>query len=250
MIRTISIPKERLKDFFLEQKTATMKQLKIVLKTDVSMTVYRKLTKLNYLSSCSHSGKFYTLMEIPKFNKDGLWFCKSVLFSRHGTLVETIKKLVDESEYGYSAFELEELLKIKPNETLIKLINTKQLARTKLNGRFIYFTVAQNERIRQELSRKRIYSEPDLSQVTPNVLLNEVKASIILFYCTLNEKQRRLYAGLESLKVGTGGDKLISELLNLNIKTVAKGKKELLGEAVEIDTVRASGGGRKKKSWK
>ncbi len=249
-MRTISIPKERLKDVFIKQKIATMKQLKSILNTNVSMTVYRKLDGLSYLSSCSHSGKYYTLEELPKFNSDGLWFYKSVLFSRCGTLMETVKELVNKSEYGYSAFELEDLLKIKPNEVLIKLISTKQLARTKLSGRFIYFTIVKNVRIRQELSRKRIFCEPVLSQVTPDVLLNEVKASIILFYCTLNEKQRRLYAGLESLKLGTGGDKFISELLNLNIKTVAKGRKELLGEAAEIDTVRVSGGGRKKKSRK
>ena len=249
-MRTVSIPKERLKEVFIKQKTATMKQLKNVLKTNVSMTVYRKLEELNYLSSCSHSGKYYTLANVPKFNRDGLWFHKSVLFSRYGTLIKTVRQLVTESEYGYNSLELEKLLKVKPNETLIKLINTEQLARTKLNGRFIYFTVAGHERTRQELSRKRIYSEPDLSQVTPDVLLNEVKASIILFYCTLNEKQRRLYAGLESLKLGNGGDKFISELLNLNIKTVTKGRKELLGKAVEIDTVRTSGGGRKKKNWK
>jgi len=77
--------------------------------------------------------------------------------------------------------------------------------------------------------------------------MNEVKASIILFYCTLNEKQRRLYAGLESLKLGTRGDQVISELLGLNIKTVSKGKKELLDNSINIDTIRTSGGGRKKK---
>jgi len=249
-MRTISIPKEHLKDLFKKQKTATMKQLKSVLKTKASMTVYRKLESLNYLSSCSHSGKYYTLEGIPKFNRDGLWFNKSVLFSQYGTLIETVKRIVDESEYGYSSLELENLLKVKPNETLIKLIKTKQISRTKLNGKFVYFTLTQNERIRQELSRKRISGGPDLNQVTPDVLLNEIKASIILFYCTLNEKQRRLYAGLESLKLGNGGDKFISELFNLNIKTVIRGRKELLGKAVEIDTVRSSGGGRKKKSWK
>jgi len=79
------------------------------------------------------------------------------------------------------------------------------------------------------------------------VLLNEVKASIVLFYCTLNEKQRRLYAGLESLKLGNRGDQVISELLGLNIKTVSKGKKELLDNSINIDTIRTLGGGRKKK---
>lgn len=249
-MRPVLIPEERLKDVFKKQKTATMKQLKSALKTNISMTVYRKLESLNYLSSCSHSGKYYTLEGIPDFNRDGLWFNKSVLFSRYGTLLETVKNIVDESEYGYSSLELDSLLKVKPNEVLVKLINRKQLSRTKLNGKFIYFTVAQNKRISQELLRTQIYSELSLNQVTPDVLLNEIKASIILFYCTLNEKQRRLYAGLEALKLGAGGDRFISELLNLNIKTVAKGRKELLGETFGIDTVRSSGGGRKKKSRK
>lgn len=249
-MRPVSMPEERLKDVFKKQKTATMKQLKSVLKTNISMTVYRKLESLNYLSSCSHSGKYYTLEGIPNFNRDGLWFNKSVLFSRYGTLIETVKNIVDESEYGYSSLELESLLKVKPNEVLVKLINRKQLSRTKLNGKFIYFTVAQTKRISQELLRKQLYGELSLKQVTPDLLLNEIKASIILFYCTLNEKQRRLYAGLEALKLGDGGDRFVSELLNLNIKTVAKGRKELLGENVELDTVRSSGGGRKKKSRK
>ena len=66
-----------------------------------------------------------------------------------------------------------------------------------------------------------------------------------MFYSILNEKQRRLYAGLESLRVGHGGDRLISELLALNEKTVSKGRKELLEREVVIDSIRRKGGGRK-----
>ena len=77
--------------------------------------------------------------------------------------------------------------------------------------------------------------------------MNDVKASIILFYCTLNEKQRRLYAGLESLKIGNNGDQVIAKLLGLNRKTVSKGRNELLNDSINTDTIRNSGGGRKKK---
>jgi hypothetical protein len=79
----------------------------------------------------------------------------------------------------------------------------------------------------------------------PTVLMNELKAALIIFFCTLNEKQRRLYAGYESLKIGHGGDKRISELLDLDQKTVAKGRQELLGGKVNVDNIRESGGGRK-----
>jgi hypothetical protein len=79
----------------------------------------------------------------------------------------------------------------------------------------------------------------------PDVLWNEIKAAIILFYSMLDEKQRRLYAGLESLRVGHGGDRQIAEVLALNEKTVAKGRKELLDEEIAIDSLRRKGGGRK-----
>ena len=39
----------------------------------------------------------------------------------------------------------------------------------------------------------------------PKILMNELKAALIIFFSTLNEKQRRLYAGFESLKMGAVG---------------------------------------------
>jgi hypothetical protein len=35
---------------------------------------------------------------------------------------------------------------------------------------------------------------------------DELKAAIILFYGLLDEQQRRLFAGLESIRLGHGGD--------------------------------------------
>jgi len=246
-MRTISLHKERLIEVFEKQKIATIKQLKKALNSTSSMTIFRKLKQLDYLSSCSHSGKYYTLKNIPKFDQMGLWFHKSILFSLHCSLAETIKNLVEKSNDGYSALELEKLLKVKPNEVLLKLMNEKFVIRKKIEGNYIYFSTCKSERIKQEMSRERMEKDLALRTITPDVLMNEVKASIILFYCTLNEKQRRLYAGLESLKLGTRGDQVISELLGLNIKTVSKGKKELLDNSINIDTIRTSGGGRKKK---
>ena len=56
-----------------------MKELKFAIGSQSRMTVFRKLTKLDYISSCSHSGKYYSLKIIAKFNKDGLWEYKRVL---------------------------------------------------------------------------------------------------------------------------------------------------------------------------
>ena len=237
--------KQLLKVFKIK-KVVTMPEMKKTLGTQSTMTIYRNLKLLNYISSCSHSGKYYTLKRIAKFNNDGLWFFKSILFSSYSSLSETIKELIDNSEQGYTAHEIENILKVKPNEPLVKLINQKAVCREKLSGNYVYFSNNKVKKRQQELSRKDIVEPTKLTGLTPDVLMNELKAAIIIFFSLLNEKQRRLYAGLESIKIGHGGDELISEILGINKKTVAKGRKELLSDTMDIDTIRQKGGGRKK----
>jgi hypothetical protein len=245
-MRTISFPTKRLFKVLKKQKIASMLELKKALGTNSSMTIFRKLKELDYISSCSHSGKYYSLMQIAQFDIRGLWLYKSVLFSTYGTLGETLRSLIEESEKGYSCVELEELLKVKPNEALLDLIKKKRIYREKVGGIYVYFSNTSSLRRPQKLLRKDQDDELGIDKMNPDILMNELKAAIIIFFSILNEKQRRLYAGLESLKIGRGGDKIISDLLGINIKTVNKGKKELLGDTIKIDTIRDSGGGRKK----
>jgi len=61
----------------------------------------------------------------------------------------------------------------------------------------------------------------------------------------LDEKGRRLYAGLEALKTGRGGDARIAALLGLDVGTVARGRRELLHQDIEVERIRKAGGGRK-----
>ena len=78
----------------------------------------------------------------------------------------------------------------------------------------------------------------------------ELKAAILLFYSLLDEQQRRLYAGLESLKLGRGGDRQLADFLDLDPHTVARGRQQLLAQDVEVDRARrvrrwAQAGGKK-----
>lgn len=70
------------------------------------------------------------------------------------------------------------------------------------------------------------------------------------YYGSLQERDRRVYAGLEAKKLGFGGKKYICELLNIHPATLRKG---ILDLSVQPDWVsahqhrqRVSGGGRKK----
>ena len=67
----------------------------------------------------------------------------------------------------------------------------------------------------------------------------------MLFASLLDERQRRLFAGLEALKCGWGGDRRIARLLGIDPSTVAAGRRQLVERDVEVDRVRRAGGGRR-----
>ena len=61
----------------------------------------------------------------------------------------------------------------------------------------------------------------------------------------LDKQQRRLFAGMESLKMGHGGDSILADFLGLDPHTVARGRQQLLDRSVAQGRTRRSGGGRK-----
>jgi predicted HTH transcriptional regulator len=71
-------------------------------------------------------------------------------------------------------------------------------------------------------------------------------------YSRMSEKDRRLYAALESKKLGWGGQKYIRQLLQVGQKTIERGLRELanpdLLDKLGVGQQRLTGGGRKKKS--
>lgn len=242
---TMNNQKELLINHLNKEKISTIEEIKNSLNTQTRMTAFRWLKKIDYISSCSHSGKYYSLKHIAKYNQSGLWFYKSVIFSKYGTLKKTLKILINQSQEGYSASELNTILKIKVDDVLLELTKTKAISRKKISGNYVYLSSAAKLSKKQELTRNDSIQYQDNLEMHPEILMNEMKAALIIFFSTLNEKQRRFYAGLESLKIGHGGDKKIAELLNIDRRTVSRGRRELLSRDVELDTVRETGGGRK-----
>ena len=229
---------------FRKKKVMNLAEIKNALGTQSTMNVFRKLKQLSYLSSYSHRGKYYTLKDIAQFNEKGLWFFRVVRFSKFGTLMETSKVFVDISEVGYAARELEDELEVDVQETLLRLYKDGKLLREKISGVFIYVSADAAIRQRQLLLRSKIESIP-ADGLSLEILSHELKAAIILFYSILDERQRRLYAGLESFKLGHGGDRKIAALLGLDVHTVSKGRRELFSQDFETKRIRKKGGGRK-----
>ena len=237
---------DRLRSFLEKERIATLSQLKSALGSTGTMTVFRKLKALGYLSSYSHRGGYYTLLGVPEFDRRGLWSLHSVYFSRYGNLLETLAEFVQESEAGLSAGELEDLLHVECKRAALKLYREGRIERQKISGLYLYLAGDAGKRRAQLLLRREQIAGVDIGlQTQMEVLSHELKAAIILFFSLLDERQRRLYAGLESEKLGHGGDRKIAELLGMDPHTVARGRREVFSGEVDRERTRRKGGGRK-----
>lgn len=67
-----------------------------------------------------------------------------------------------------------------------------------------------------------------------------------LLMSRLDEQQRRLYAAVESLRIGHGGDTQVALITGLDLKTIRRGRQELAASLASrpADRVRLPGGGR------
>jgi len=76
----------------------------------------------------------------------------------------------------------------------------------------------------------------------------EVEEGMRRFYHSLNEKDRRRFAGWEALRFGPGGRSYIARVLGCSRNTVSKGAREVSGLPTrEVEQrIRQTGGGRKR----
>ena len=67
-----------------------------------------------------------------------------------------------------------------------------------------------------------------------------------LLLSRMDEQQRRWYVGIESMKVGHGGDAQLARITGMNVETIRTGRDELDNDlnGRSIDRVRREGGGR------
>ena len=234
-----------LRRFLRKNHIATLPQLKPMLGTEADITVFRKLKELSFRTSYSHRGAFYTLDEIARFDEQGLWSFESDAGSPVRVPWWPPRRTPStQGHAGYFASELEDLLHVPVKEPLLQLVAQGRVSRQTVSGLYLYCAANSRKREQQLRARQALLDQAAASAGSlPGNVSDELRAAIVLFASLLDEQQRRLYAGLESLQLGS--DRQIAELLGLDPHTVAKGRRQLLAQDVETDRVRAVGGGRK-----
>ena len=187
-----------------KQTIASLPEVMTALGTRARRTAFRKLKNLAARTSYSHRGRYYTLDELVDFDELGLWALRGVRFSRAGTLIATAESFVNQAQAGRFGEELDNLLHVGAQDALRKLVRDGRLTRHKLAGQFLYCATDPTEQARQLRARRLLLATPELIQPLPDAELMpaELRAAIVLFASLLDERQRRLFAGLESLKCG------------------------------------------------
>lgn len=139
---------------FRRCKVMTVEQLVELLGCSVS-TVRNRLNSWRAYTSYNHNGRYYTLPAIPRFNEHGLWWHKTVGFSKHGNLKQTVIQLVRNSASGLDAGAIGRLVGLPPRSFLSHFRNAAGLTRQRLEGRFIYFSDEQSVFSRQKQTREQ-----------------------------------------------------------------------------------------------
>jgi len=140
-------------------------------------SVRRFLVRVGYLSSFTHNGVWYTLVEIPKFGRDGLWFHRDIGFSKAGSLTNTIVSLVQRSPEGMTAGALEEKLHSRCHSVLVALCRKNKLHRFKFGRSYVYISAnpAVGARQRKKNEARRFPDEPLPAEIAVLVLAEYIR---------------------------------------------------------------------------
>jgi hypothetical protein len=135
------------------------------------ITTRRRLKKWQTYTSINKNGRYYTLPQIPVFDKNGLWRYQTILFSKHGNLKQTIVSLITDSPKGLNASEIAGLVDIAANSSFLSQFKSVPgVKRERHQGRYIYLSSRPDILHRQKQG------------LTPVVFPTDAQAVIILVH--------------------------------------------------------------------
>jgi hypothetical protein len=137
-------------------RVVTMSDLCEAIGSSSRMTVFRRLRQIEYVTSYTHAGRYYTLYDIARFDSDGIWFYDDIGFSQNGSLKNTVAYLVDGSDAGKFHFDLERQLRVRVHNVLLDLVQSKQIERIKFEGQYLYLSSDKEQSTKQIEQRDKL----------------------------------------------------------------------------------------------
>jgi hypothetical protein len=140
---------------FQKLKVLTIEQLVDLLESSV-ITARRRMKKWGAYTSFNMNGRYYTLPGIPRFDENGIWKYQRILFSKYGTLTQTICRLIGRSETGLSANQISQVVEVASNSSVFsRLQSLPGIRRERHQGRFVYFSTERCQEQKAALGQGR-----------------------------------------------------------------------------------------------
>jgi len=138
-MRRKSLEIEDIIQLFKENEIMTIEEM--VQKTSHSKdTIFRRLREHGYHNSYNKNGKYYTIPELAVFDDEGFWRINDVYFSKFGGIKDTVNVLVENSEKGYTAEEINLKIGTRVSNHLKGFVQKGILIRRKYGALYIYFS--------------------------------------------------------------------------------------------------------------
>jgi hypothetical protein len=144
---------QQLRSLFRKTPVMPMPDLERAVAPRSRRSLFRDLSALGYLSSYTHTGRYYTLASVPVFDVDGLWRFEGAGFSRDGTLKATVQRMVTTCEAGRTQRELQLRLGVRVHNPLLELVQGKKLGRQAIEDEYVY-VAADRKRAAAQLERR------------------------------------------------------------------------------------------------
>ncbi len=171
---------KKVENLLRKRRIVTISDLYEVIGSSSRMTVFRRLRQIEYVTSYTHAGRYYTLYDIAHFNSDGIWFYDDIGFSQNGSLKKTVSYLVHRSDAGKFHFDLERKLRVRVHNVLLDLVKSKQIERIKFEGQYLYLSsdkeqstkqIQQRDQLSMQARRIPVYiSEPTVIEILAEVI--------------------------------------------------------------------------------
>lgn len=164
---------QQLEKLFDVKPVIVLKEMQKALDSASRATIFRLLVKVSYCRSYNRNGMYYTKHDPTRYDKHGLFSYKGIHFSRDGNLAATAARLIRESSFGHTQRELQELLQVRVQTSLLTMVHDKQLARCKVARQFIYLHPDSEIRMEQLAKRRELFEQRrfELKEVTDAVVI-------------------------------------------------------------------------------
>lgn len=206
-MRTEIITLDSVKSLFKDSQVYSIAELIQHLNCS-AISVRKKLSQIGYYSSYTHNSKYYTLLTIPEFDQNHLWFYSDIIlgeigFTEHSTLILLIISLIDASSKGLTERKLNELIKTRTANQLRELCRKDKVKRVKI-GREYYYLSFDNKRYSQQYKQ---LTASDVIKISPETALPKIDESLLI---------KVLFCVIDSFDINI--KHIVNELKNNNVR--------------------------------